>query len=140
MRRAVLAVAAALVAAGGAAFETPHIDYVKPFRILASASGAAEITIYGTFPMATEGYPDRSQYEHWFVRRVGESDWQECSLTAPPCAMNGWSGSIERFKLSAPLVAKAGLLEMKVREGLVDMSADSNIIRIPVLDVFGGPP
>ena len=132
---------AALVAVAGAAFDTPHIDYVKPFRLLAQPSGAAaEITIFGTFPMATEGHPDRSEYEHWFIRRVGETPWQECSLTEPPCAMNGWSGGIETFKLSAPLIAGAGLLEMKVHEGLVSMSDDSNIIRIPVLDVFGAPP
>ena len=54
-----------LVAASGTAFDMPHIDYAKPFRILARPSGAAEITIFGTFPMATEGHPDRSEYEHW---------------------------------------------------------------------------
>src|SRR5713226_7480828 len=121
MRTVAIAVMSAFVAAAGMAFDTPHIDYVKPFRILAKSSGA-EITIFGSFPMATEGHPDRSEYEHWFVRRVGETDWQECSLTELPCAMNGWSGGIEKFKLSAPLIARAGLLEMKVHEGLVSMS------------------
>src|SRR5215212_4148461 len=140
MTKAAMAVMIALVAATAAAFDAPHIDYVKPFRILAQPSGAAEITVYGTFPMATEGHPDRSEYEHWLVRRVGESGWQECSRTEPPCAMNGWSRGIEKFKLSAPLIAKPGLLEMKVHEGLVTMSDDSNIVRIPVLDVFGAPP
>jgi hypothetical protein len=122
------------------AAQTPHIDYVKPFRIKADPAGVAEVSIYGTFPMATEGHPDRSQYEHWFIRRVGETDWQECSRTEPPCSMNGWSGGLEKFKLSGGLIAKPGLLEMKVNEGLVTKSADSNIIRIPVLEAFGAPP
>src|SRR6266516_4417216 len=141
MRTLAIALITALLATAGTAFDTPHIDYVKPFRLLAQPSGAAaEITIFGTFPMATEGHPDRSEYEHWFIRRAGETSWQECSLTALPCAMNGWSGGIEKFKLSAPLIGKAGLLEMKVHEGLVSMSDDSNIVRIPVLETFGAPP
>ena len=140
MRTLAIALVTALIAVTGAAFDTPHIDYVKPFRLLALSGAAAEITVFGIFPMATEGHPDRSEYEHWFIRRVGETPWQECSLSALPCAMNGWTGGIEKFKLSAPLIAKAGLLEMKVHEGLVSMSDDSNIIRIPVLDAFGAPP
>ena len=140
MKTLLLSLAVVAVASTEAAAQAPHIDYVSPFRIKAQSSGAAGITIYGTFPMATEGHPDRSQYEHWFIRRVGETDWQECSRTEPPCAMDGWSGGLEKFRLSGALIAKPGLLEMKVNEGLVEKSADSNIIRIPVLEAFGAPP
>jgi osmotically-inducible protein OsmY len=131
----------AVLPAAALASDNPRIDYVEPYRLKVTSAGTVDVDLHGDYPGSTEGHPDRSQWEHWTVRRIDRGGaWTACGITAGPCRMNGWTRGMQTLRLSAELLNTPGLLELQVQEGLTEPFAASNILRMPVLEAFGAPP
>lgn len=131
----------AFLAAAPLFADAPHIDYAEPYRLKVQTAGAIDVDLHGLYPGSTEGHPDRSQWEHWTVRRIDRGGaWTACGITAGPCQMNGWTGGMQTLRLSADLLNTPGLLEFRLQEGLTEPFDTSNIFRMPVVESFGAPP
>lgn len=130
----------ALLPAAAFAYDTPHIDSVEPYRLKVQTVGTATLEVYGTYPLATEGHPDRTEYEHWAVRRIDRGGaWTACGNSGP-CRMGNWTRTTQKLELSSELLNTPGLLEFQLQEGLLEPFGVSNILRMPVLASFGAPP
>ena len=131
----------ALLAAAPLLADNPRIDYAEPYRVKVQSAGTIDIDLNGLYPGSTEGHPDRSQWEHWSVRRIDRGGaWTACGITAGPCQMNGWTGGLQTLRLSSELLNTPGLLEFQLQEGLTEPFSASNIFRMPVVESFGAPP
>lgn len=138
--RKLLLLLALLPAAAAFAYDAPHIDSVEPYRLKVQSAGSATLEVYGTYPLATEGHSDRTQYEHWAVRRIDRGGaWTPCGDSGP-CRMGNWTRTTQKLELSSELLNTPGLLELQLQEGLVEPFGVSNILRMPVLAAFGAPP
>jgi hypothetical protein len=139
--RKLIVLVALLPAAVLLAADTPHIGYVEPYRLKVQSAGTVDVDLHGDYPLVTEGHPDRSQWEHWNVRRIDRGGaWTPCGITAGTCQMNGWTSGMQTLRLSSELLNTPGLLEFQLQEGLVEPFGVSNILRMPVVETFGAPP
>ena len=130
----------ALLPAAAFAYDAPHLDYVEPYRLKVQTAGSATLEVYGTYPLATEGHSDRTQYEHWAVRRIDRGGaWTPCG-DGGACRMGNWTRTTQKLELSSELLNTPGLLELQLQEGLLEPFGVSNILRLPVLAAFGAPP
>lgn len=124
----------------------PHLDRVEPFRLKVQKSGRVPLEIGGSLSSNTTGHPDVTHYEHWAVRRAeAGAAWVDCTLDkSSPCSVvsSGFLGDLSSMTLSidaASFLAAPGWLDIKLREGL-EPGPDSNVVRVPILEVFGAPP
>lgn len=123
----------------------PRIDNVEPFRLKVQPGGKVRLEVHGAYPFVTEGHADMDQYEHWFIRRAGTSDWFMCTRLSDSCRTAGWRGGMQVLEINAAQwLTTPGALEIRMNEGL---SADghsswpfSNIATVPALESFGAPP
>jgi hypothetical protein len=123
----------------------PRIDRVEPFRLKVQSAGTSTIEVLGEYPFLKGGHEDMDQYEHWFIRRAGEGDWEMCTRLSTSCKTSGWRAGMQSLELNASRwLSRPGTLEIRMNEGLSETGHSdwpfSNIVQVPVLDAFGAPP